>query len=331
MRRMSTLPSSQRRYLPISYDVAGRRVAVVGNGAAALAKLEILLATQARLTLFAPAPRLDLATRLAGVEWVASYPDGTDLAGIALLFLATEDEAEDRRLADLARSLGIPVNVVDRPLLGSFAMPSIVERGPLTVAIASDGTAPVLAQRVRGLIDALLPAGLANLGELARAVRANVLARLPGNAARRRFWWRTFDGSAGAAALSGDLERARSLALRDLDAPEHARAKVFFVEASEADLLTLRGQRLLLCADTIVHDPGAPADVLAIGRRDAARLPAGGDASPLLIRLARSGRQIVRLNGPQEEANALPRAGIDCEVVPGATAVGPLASPSIAA
>jgi len=331
MKRMDSPTTAKRRYLPISYDVAGKRIAIVGNGAAALAKLELLLGTQARLTLFSPAPRLDLAIRAAAIERVAAYPGVTDLADVALLFLATEDEAEDWRLATLARSLRIPVNVVDRPQLASFAMPSIVERGPLTVAIASDGRSPVLAQRVRGLIDALLPATLANLGELARAIRAKVRARLPGTGTRRRFWWRAFDGAAGAAALSGDLDRARHLALRDLEDTGHEHGKVFMIGVGESDLLTLRAQRLLLCADTIVHSAGIPSEVLAIGRRDALRLAAGGDATQLLTRLAESGQHVVRLNPQQDEAARLRAAGIDCEIVPSVAAIEPSSLPSIAA
>lgn len=323
--------STKRRYLPVSYDVAGKRVGVVGNGTAALAKLQLLAGTQARVTLYSPTPHPDLAAAAAEVEQVAAYPGAGDLSGMTLLFLATEDTAEDELLSALARSMGITVNAVDRPHLTDFAMPAIVDRGSLTVAIASDGAAPVLAQRVRALIDALLPATLANLGDLARAIRATVLDRLPGSAARRRFWWHVFDGRAGAAALSGDLDRARDLALRDLDVTaERASGKVFLIAAPDAaDLLTLRAQRLMLCADAIVHDAGLSPDLLAIGRREARRIVA--DAGASTIRLARTGQHVVRLGAASPgEIDALRRAGIDHELVPVAAAAVSTA-PSLAA
>ncbi len=321
----------KRRYLPVSYDVAAKPVGVVGNGMAALAKLDLLTRTQARITLYSPAPHRDLvaAASAAEVVLVSAYPTAADLAGMALLFLATEDAAEDERLAVLARAAGVAINAVDRPYLTDFAMPSIVDRGSVTVAIASDGAAPVLTQRVRALIDALLPATLANLGELARAIRASVLDRLPGNAARRRFWWHVLDGRAGAVALSGDIDRARDLALNDLGvAAERVTGKVFFVYAPEsADLLTLRAQRLMLCADTVVHDSGVPADLLAIARRDARHIPADADPAALLIRLARSGQHVIRLAASFAEIAALRHAGIEHELVPGITAVVPMAPP----
>lgn len=311
--------STKRRYLPISYDVADKRVGIVGNGTAASTKLELLARTQARITLYSPDPSPVLAAAACGVERVAAYPSPHDLAGMALLFLATGDAGEDERLSALARAMGIPVNVIDRPHLADFAMPAIVDRGSLTVAIASDGAAPVLAQRVRALIDALLPATLANLGDLAHAIRTAVLERLPGNAARRRFWWHVLDGRAGAAALSGELDRARDLALRDLDvAAERSSGKAFVIAIPEAaDLLTLRAQRLMLCADAIVHDAGVSAELLAIARRDARRISAGTDAIAQAVRLARSGQHVVRLGMSSAEIDALRQAGIDHEIVPG--------------
>ncbi|TIM51563.1 SAM-dependent methyltransferase, partial [Mesorhizobium sp.] len=41
------------------------------------------------------------------------------------------------------------------------------------------------------------------------------------------------------------------------------------------DLLTLRAHRLLMEADVIVHDALVPETIVAMGRRDAERLPVG--------------------------------------------------------
>lgn len=322
------------RYLPITFDVAGGHVAVAGNGAAALRKLELLSRTRARLTLFSSDPALTAS----GVTHIRAYPTADDLSEVTLLFVATGDEQGDERLAAIARAARVPVNVVDRPHLSTFAMPALVERGSLTVAIASDGLAPVLAQRVRALIDAVLPRTFANLGELARSVRSQVLCRLPANAARRRFWWRVLDGEAGTTALAGRLDEARDLALHELDAlaAEPLRGKVYLVGAGPGseDLLTLRAQRLLLSADVIVHDMDVPENVVAMGRRDAIRFPATQtDVIALLIRLGREGRSVVRLSAgtPRgEEAAALRHAGVDLEIVPGVT-VATTAASSLAA
>jgi uroporphyrinogen III methyltransferase/synthase len=112
--------------------------------------------------------------------------------------------------------------------------------------------------------------------------------------------------------------------------------RVYLVGAGPGDpgLLTRRAERYLASADVVVHDylvaapllslvrPGA--EVVAVGRSHDARL-AQPDIEALLIDRARAGRVVVRLkNGDPflfgrggEEAEALVRAGIPFEVVPG--------------
>ncbi|RAI36605.1 siroheme synthase CysG, partial [Rhodoplanes roseus] len=332
------------RYFPVSFDVQERTVLVVGDGDAALQKLRLLVRTRARLVLCARAPDAALARFVEenAVRHVAGPPTADLLRDAALAFVATGDEAEQLRLAALARRAGVPVNVVDRPHLCDFATPAIVDRAPVSIAIATDGHAPVLAQQIRAKIEALLPPTFGRLGSLAESVREAVLDRLPDNSSRRRFWSALFGGRAAAAALAGEDERARVIALKTLAEAGAATApagKVFLVGAGPGaeDLLTLRAHRLLLEADVIVHDALVPDAVVAMGRRDAQRIAVGkrkgrhsvpqAEIDALLVRLAQEGRRVVRLKAGDpmvfgragEEIAALRDAGIDHEVVPGVT------------
>jgi uroporphyrinogen III methyltransferase / synthase len=114
--------------------------------------------------------------------------------------------------------------------------------------------------------------------------------------------------------------------------------RVYLVGAGPGDpgLLTVRAERCLAAADVVVHDylvgprllegVRPDAEVVAVGRShdDPARL-GQTDIEALLIDRARAGRVVVRLkNGDPflfgrggEEAEALARAGIPCEIVPG--------------
>jgi uroporphyrin-III C-methyltransferase/precorrin-2 dehydrogenase/sirohydrochlorin ferrochelatase len=297
--------------LPVSYAVAGRRVLLVGDGARALQKAQFLQRSAAAPALFAPDGDDALAGLAAAAGWsfAARLPAAADFDGCVLAFVGSDDPARAAAMASLARACRVPVNVVDDPALSDFAVPAIVDRAPVAIAISTDGAAPVLAQRIRAAIERLLPPGLGRVAELAAGLRATVRARLADAGARRDYWAALFDGPAAEAALAGDAALARRHALRALDGAAGARraGKVFLVGAGPgaADLLTLRAQRLLQEADIVVHDDLVPAGVVGMGRRDARYIPVGkrkgrhgttqAAINDLLVSLARDGARVVRL------------------------------------
>lgn len=115
--------------------------------------------------------------------------------------------------------------------------------------------------------------------------------------------------------------------------------RVIFIGAGPgaADLITLRGARLLGDAQVVLHDAltdpalrsHAPqARWIDVGKRGFAHSTAQAVIDALLVRLAREHGVVVRLKGGdpslfarlEEELLALKAAGIACEVVPGVTA-----------
>jgi uroporphyrin-III C-methyltransferase/precorrin-2 dehydrogenase/sirohydrochlorin ferrochelatase len=100
----------------------------------------------------------------------------------------------------------------------------------------------------------------------------------------------------------------------------------------------LKAARVIARADVVVHDHLVAPEILARIPARARRIYAGKERdrhtmkqeeiNRLLVRLARQGKRVVRLKGGDpfifgrggEEALALARAGIACEVIPGITA-----------
>jgi uroporphyrin-III C-methyltransferase/precorrin-2 dehydrogenase/sirohydrochlorin ferrochelatase len=308
-------------FAPLFLELSGRAVLVVGAGEAAdrrAAAYAALGASVRRRPGFAP----------------------QDLAGCALAAGAGAAEPDLRALYAAARAAGIPVNVVDRPEYCTFITPSVVERGPLQIAISTGGAAPVLARLLRQKIEAVVAPGWGRLAALMGRRQAETRAALPDVAQRRRVLEAVATGAAAELALAGDeagADAAYTAALHDAAAPA---GFVHLVGAGPgaADLVTLRALRLLGEADVIVHDRLGTEAALGLARRDAARIDVGkahgdhampqAEINALLVRLAREGRRVVRLKGGDpfifgrggEEVAALAAAGVAHAVTPGVTA-----------
>jgi uroporphyrin-III C-methyltransferase / precorrin-2 dehydrogenase / sirohydrochlorin ferrochelatase len=330
-------------HFPAFMKLCGRKALVIGGGAVAARKVELLRRAGARIAIVAPELTALLADGIAagdychqGRRFAAEHLDGA-----VLVVAATDDHEVNASVARHARLRGIPVNVVDDAELSSFIMPAIVDRAPVTVAISTGGASPVLARWVRTRIETALPSALGRVAALAGRMRREVKARIPDIGRRRRFWEQFLDGPAAGLALDGRDEAATELVRRALGAPAPAEiGQVWLVGAGpgDPDLLTIKALRALQSAEVIVHDRLVSDGVLDLARRDAERIYVGKqpgrhamtqpDINQLLISLARDGRRVVRLKGGDpfmfgrggEEMAALAEAGIVCHVVPGITA-----------
>ena len=235
------------QHFPIFLRLAGRRVVVSGAGHAAAAKLRLLLKTDAEITAFGPDPDPEILSwhREGALRHVERRVAAGDLDGAALLYCASGNPAEDARAAALARRRRIPVNIVDNLDGSDFLTPAIVDRDPVTVAIGTEGTAPVLARNLKAMLEAQLPASLGRLARIGQAFRGRCDS-VPAGRTRRALWSEYFfrRGPRGYApeGEKGAREALRSL-LDEAAAATRPPGFVSFVGAGPGDpeLLTLRG------------------------------------------------------------------------------------------
>ena len=327
---------------PVFLKVEGERVVIVGGGEEALAKARLLGQSSAALRVVTDAASPELLAWIAanGAAHVDAVYAPVHLDGAVMAFAASGEAALDARVVADARDRGIPANAVDRPELCDFFTPALVNRAPVAVAIGTEGAGPVLAQMIRARIDRMLSPSLGPLAALAASFRGAAERLLPKGNRRRRFWSDFFGGAPARAVAAGDLALAHDAASDLLLSDRPASGHIALVGAGPGaeDLLTLRAQRLLMEADAIVFDALVPEAVVAMGRRDAERLPVGkrkgchsrsqAEINALLVSLGREGKRVVRLKSGDplvfgragEEMAALREAGISYEVVPGVTA-----------
>ncbi len=350
---MSEHPPTEPGYFPVFLRLDGARVLVVGGGDAAVAKVRLLLPSGSQVVVVDPEPCEDLRA-LADTGEIVLHQRGfcpEDLVDARLCIIAPPPlplRADLSRAAEKVKNIvaaataaGVLVNVVDQPTTSDFIVPSMVQRGPITVAIGSAGSAPALARDLRSRVEAALPPGTAVLAALCRDWRARVTAALPDRMARRQFWDAVMAGPEARAALDGDrAEAERLLAARLAGHPAGPRGRATLVGAGPGDpeLLTLRALRALKHADVVLYDALIDPGILDLARRDARRIDVGKRCgrhamsqtaiNRLILRYAQEGAHVVRLKGGDpfvfgrggEELASLRAAGVPVEVIPGVTA-----------
>src|SRR5690349_10940576 len=162
---------------PVSYKVQGQRIVIVGGGEEALNKARLVTKTTALVVIVSQNIEADFSE--LPVTVLARPFEDADLADAALVFVA--DHGPDGDAAKrAARARRVPLNVVDVPEECDFYTPSIIDRAPVTIAVATEGDAPVLARLIRARIEAALSPNLGSLAKLAGSMRDKVAALLPG-------------------------------------------------------------------------------------------------------------------------------------------------------
>jgi uroporphyrin-III C-methyltransferase/precorrin-2 dehydrogenase/sirohydrochlorin ferrochelatase len=330
----------QLNTFPLSYKVQGQRIVIIGGGEEALNKARLVTKTTASVVIISQYIEADFSG--FSLEIFERAFAAADLDNAALVFVA--EESEDAELAKAeARRRNIPLNVVDVPAECDFYTPSIVDRAPLTIAISTEGDAPVLARLVRARIEAMLSPSLGKIARLAGSLRSRVESQIHEGAARRRYYEDLVTSSRveSALAISVQSGQAEAEALLTQHATKGAGEGIVWLIGAgpgSEDLLTLRAQRLLQEADVIVHDQLVPNVVVDMGRRDAERISVGkakghhsfsqAQINTLIVRLAKEGKKVARLKSGDpmvfgragEEIAALRKEGLAYAIVPGVSA-----------
>jgi len=338
-------------YLPIFLDLRGKNGLVVGGGDTAARKAALMLNAGAWVTVVSPAALSDAFSELNGTDRIIHRQqtfDPAQLDNMELVFAASEDAVLDKQVYEAARARHLPVNVVDKPEVCSFIMPSIIDRSPVVVAVSSGGEAPVLSRLLRARLETLIPAAYGRLAALAGRFKARVRQQFTTTAERRKFWENALLSPIAEMVFSGREQEAEAALGKMLEAGSNAptQGEVYLVGAGPGnpDLLTFRALRLMQQADVVVYDRLVSPPILDMCRRDADRIYVGKErdnhALPqeeinlLLARLAKEGKRVLRLKGGDpfifgrggEEIDTLREHGVPFQVVPAITAAAGVAS-----
>jgi uroporphyrin-III C-methyltransferase/precorrin-2 dehydrogenase/sirohydrochlorin ferrochelatase len=347
------------QYLPLSFDLRGKTVVLVGGGTVAFRKAKTLISAQAHLLVIAP--DIDDAFELEFSEQIKdksinfkqkpfSESDLLEINNCILVVAATNNLSVNEKVSKLAQLKNIPVNVVDQPQLSTVIFPSIVNRDPISIAISTGGKAPVLARLLRAKIESSIPTYYGELANIVDSYRHEVKELLPNISQRKAFWEKVLSGPVSEHLLIGrtDLAKTRiaslldklKSALKDNKDTKFYEGEVYLVGAGpgDPDLLSFKALRLLQQADVVLYDRLVAKEIVDLARKDAEKVYVGKSRSnhtlpqeeinDLLVRLAKDGKRVCRLKGGDpfifgrggEEIEKLSENAISFQVVPGITA-----------
>jgi uroporphyrin-III C-methyltransferase/precorrin-2 dehydrogenase/sirohydrochlorin ferrochelatase len=330
-------------HFPIFLATQGRSIVLSGGGEAALAKLRLLLKTDADITVFTPNAAPEIQTWAAEGKLILKERAMTlgDTKNVALFYAADEDAIEDTRTAAIAQEDGALVNIVDNLNDSEFITPAIVDRSPVTIAIGTEGAAPVLARKIKADLEEQLPASLGTLARIGKGFRI-MAEKLPFGVARRNFWSDYYFSAGPRAITQGEdaIEEALDALLND---HLNANAKPGHIDLvgagpGDPDLLTLKARKALDKADVVIFDRLVTPEILELARREAIMIDAGkegfgkamaqDDINALIVEHGTNGHHVVRLKAGDptvfgrldEEIDAIEGANLSYAVVPGITA-----------
>lgn len=139
------------RYYPAYLDIKGKRCLVVGGGEVAERKVNSLLKCGAEVSIVSPnlTRRLKELNSKGKIKFLKGEFKEKYLKDIFLVIGATDNSNVNFKVYESANKKNILVNIVDSPELCNFIVPSVVERGALTIAISTAGKSPAMAKKLR--------------------------------------------------------------------------------------------------------------------------------------------------------------------------------------
>ena len=163
-------------YYPVYLNLRGRRCVIIGGGAVAEGKIARLLDSGADIRVVSPdaTPGIRQFVADGSVRWEQRKYQHGDLEGAFIAIAATNVREVNRRIFEEANERGVMLNAVDDPPNCSFIAPSIVQRGPVTLAISTSGVSPALARKLRESLQASDDLAWADLSGVMAVARARL-------------------------------------------------------------------------------------------------------------------------------------------------------------
>lgn len=170
------------KYMPINISLENRRCLVVGGGDVALRKVETLLEYESDITVIAPEPndKIEYFAKKGELKLEKREYRSPEASDYGIVISASNKKDVNVQVSEDCRHAGVPINVVDNPVLCDFIFPAVLKRDILSVAVSTDGQAPFLAGQLRLILEDIFPQRWKKIAGYASKYRKKVMARWRG-------------------------------------------------------------------------------------------------------------------------------------------------------
>ncbi len=161
-------------YYPVFLNLENKKTVVIGGGKVAERKILSLLKANADITVISPEITAKIARekQKGSIKHISRRYRNGDIASAFLVIAATDSPRLNKRVSDAAPCL---VNAVDMPSLCNFIVPSVIQRGPLTITISTSGVSPALARSIRKEIEKIYGMEFSEYLKALQGIRAEAM------------------------------------------------------------------------------------------------------------------------------------------------------------
>jgi len=167
---------STNNLYPIFLKLEKIQTLIIGGGNVGLEKVNFILAqspnAKIRVVSESVHPKIKLkALARYNIQIVERKFIPDDLDGIKVLIIATNNVKLNSQIYQLAQAKNILANVVDNPGLCDFYTAAVMKKGPIKIAVSSNGVSPTLAKRLRDVFEEALPNEIEDTAQLLGEIR----------------------------------------------------------------------------------------------------------------------------------------------------------------
>lgn len=182
---------------PIMLDLTNRRCLVVGGGEVAARKIESLLHARAQVTVISPdvVPSVAAWSEAGKLCWLAERYEREryEVKSFALVIAATNHPETNLEVYDEVRAVDGWINIVDRPDLCNYIVPSVIHRGKLVISVSTSGASPSLAKKLKRRIEQVIGPEYEAYLEFLAEMRQQVLQRVSNPKERKEIFQRLLE------------------------------------------------------------------------------------------------------------------------------------------